>query len=365
MARDRAEVRRAAACSCAAGCRSRAIMSSPTRVVAHERDAPVRRTPRVAGLPMSWNSAAKRSAWPRVSSSASGSSSTARTRGASSSPKTRSRSRSSPISSLQHLERVAVDVGVVEVALLDAVQRRRARAGPRAITPRSSASVEAVEHAVGAARAGAARRRCARGAASVTRGAARAGGRSRVGVGLEVELGGEPRRAAAGAAGRARRRSAEHAQHARARGRAAPPCGSIGSPPASGTAIALTAKSRLREVVLDRRRPGAASGRTPGAVGGEHAPGAELVGQREDGPPRALRRSPRAAASARRRRSRGRRRRRRGRAARRARCRRRSRPRRVAASASRTARDGRVPRARRAPSQVLVQARARAASARR
>ena len=63
---------------------SASTISSPTESWPMNDTRPSSSTRRVRGLPMSCSSAPKRIAWPRVSSSASGSSSSSRSRGASS-----------------------------------------------------------------------------------------------------------------------------------------------------------------------------------------------------------------------------------------------------------------------------------------
>ena len=178
-------------------------------------------------------------------------------------------------------------------------------------------------------------------ARSRSRGPQRAGRRAGCAAGRRRSC--APRRPAAD---RPRRRRARRA------GRSASP------PAASGTAIALTVKSRSPQVGLDRsRRGGGVTSSVPGAICVERAPGAELRRELEAGPagdlgdPRRERGAP-----ARRRRGRGRppgdRARRRGPR------RRRSRPSAPGASASRAAPDRRgARRARRRASRDHVLAR--------
>ena len=171
------------------------------------------------------------------------------------------------------------------MALLHAVEVGRARAGP----PRSSPAgrpARARASAPARARAGAARRTRARRTASVTRGGRLAVSRSVSGSGAKPSS----------AAKRARRSGAQRialvglrrrAPSGSAASRSArPPSGSISSPPATrARAIALTVKSRLREVLLDRRRPGAARSRRRGRLRrSDHPPGAERLRQPEHRP---------------------------------------------------------------------------------
>ena len=80
----------------------------------------------------------------------------------------------------------------------------------------------------------------------------RADRRRRVGVDLEAELGRPGARRAACAADRRRTRSALTMRRRLWSRSRAPPWGSTSSPPASGSAIALTVRSRAREVGLER-----------------------------------------------------------------------------------------------------------------
>ena len=166
---------------------------------------PSGRISRVAGLPMSCSRAPKRSAWARVSSSARVSPSTARSGGSASALEL-----DQPA---QHLQRVVVDVEMVVVALLHAVQRRQL-GQHRGEQSEPVGQRQAVEHAVGdhqpaqlgehalAGRLGHARRRGPREPLGL-------------GVGAEAELGAE-----AGQAQRAQRVAlvgarAQHPQGAR------------------------------------------------------------------------------------------------------------------------------------------------------
>ena len=214
---------------------------------------------------MSCTSAAKRSACIRVSSSASGSSSTARRRGASE-PKTSSRPALERELLAQHLERVAVDVEVVEVALLDAAQARRARAARPPSRPRRSASARpsSTRSAI-TSRRSSAQIALGRGLGD----AARVLARQPLGlrVGRERELGREPHEPQRAQRVVAVGLLAEHAQDARLEVARAPPCGSSSSGVSSAHRHRVRAEVALGEVVLDRaalqRRDVADEARSP------------------------------------------------------------------------------------------------------
>ena len=185
----------------------------------------------------------------------------------------------------QHLERVPVDVEVVVRVLADAAERLELGqdAGGRA---------ELVEQLEPAQRVGPADQQPQLGELALARRLAGARGRSArasatvAGVELEPEAAPRAGPRAGSAAGR-RRSCARRPRAARRASRSAsPPSGSIGSAAgsASGTAIALTVKSRRREVGLDRvaAQPGDVD--VPGAVRGERPPGAELARELERGP---------------------------------------------------------------------------------
>ncbi len=200
------------------------------------------RSPRVCGLPMSWSRAPKRSAVRRVISSASGSSSSARVSSARSPAK---RSRSASTSSAR--SRTAIvwpwtsrwwfgslfdpaqrrELGQDDRGQAELVEQPEPGAAGRAppISWRSSTSWRSP-------------------AGSAARAACGTGQRLGPGVDRQPELGGEPRRPQqpqrVGGEALARRPPAGR----RARGRRGRPCGSTGSPPASGTATAPTVKSR-------------------------------------------------------------------------------------------------------------------------
>ena len=107
--------------------------------------------------------------------------------------------------------------------------------------------------------------------------------------------GGEPGRAQQPQRVLARRRASETARSARASASARPPVGSIGSPPASGIAIALTVKSRAPRSALDRL--GAERGRRRRASRRRRQPTARQVacrsesGKAEPPAPRAIARA--------------------------------------------------------------------------
>ena len=202
---------------------------------------PLSVTPRVCGFAMSWNSAPNRSASPRLSSCANGCASTARTASACS-PRAAPGSRSSSITAGEHGERMVVDVEVVEAALLDAPQLRefwqhhverapgveQRHALRRAFAPDDPHQL--VEHPLG------------RDARETRRAGARGRGPSRDRPRTRARK--RSARAASRAAGRARTpRPTPSAACGRA-GPRGPPKGSTGTPPASGSAIALIVKSR-------------------------------------------------------------------------------------------------------------------------
>ena len=250
-------------------------------------------TSRVCGLATSWNRAPKRSAWPRVSSLASGSSSTARSAPA-----------CSPNTALgvalerdrlgQHGTGVLVDVEVVVAALLDAPQRRELRQHDLG-DPEPVHQPQPVDRALGAdhsfssantrsaatprSPATVARRQRRR---SRRRGRARAGTRSGPSAGR--------------AADRRRTRRSETIRSRRAARSPIPPNGSIGSPPCERLGDRVD-----REVARARGRPrsippisGIRSTCQP-PVAGDDAPAAEALRERERMPaggPRERRRGP-------------------------------------------------------------------------
>ena len=197
---------------------------------------------RVSALPMSCSSAAKRSAWPRVRSSPSGSSSTRAQRG-------------SVVGEV--LGQMRVDLAEASAAPRSCGRRRRG-GGSGSARCRAGARARAAPPRARRARTPARRPSAARGARTMRRSSAKTrspaasvmrGAHSRVavavaGVRLEAELGREAdqaQRAQAVALVGVRR---DHAQQRALRGRAAPSNGSIRRPPNSGSAIALTVKSR-------------------------------------------------------------------------------------------------------------------------
>ena len=238
----------------------------PARVVADERHAPVRRAHLARRAAWRRRAAAPPSAAPRRAS--------ARRRAALPSSASSLRAmlaerapalgrRGSPPRArqldrpLEHLERVPVDVAVVEAALLDAAQRlelgQHHRGGAQLAHQLEAPRARAARRGSAAAPRRPARRR-PRQAGAPARGR-RAASRA---SGSQVELDRDPHEpqhpqrvvartpAARPCAGAARRRSSS------------PPSGSIGAPPASGSAIALTVKSRSARSRLERRRRAAA-----------------------------------------------------------------------------------------------------------
>ena len=262
-------------------------------VVADERHAAVRATARVSGLAASCSSAPQRSAPPRVSSSASGSPAAdgaARRRALRSSPsRPRAGSRRQRDRPARAPRACGRDVAVVKAALLDAAQRLELgqHDGGRAELAHQ------LERRAGPRRRDdprAAPRRRARPRPRAAPGAASRACASVVASGSQVELDARGARAAARAAGRrANARGAGHAQPPRAQVARRRRAGRSAAPPSSGWAIALTVKSRRREVGLERLRRAAARRRS--ARRGRARPRARrrLLGQREARAPPARR----------------------------------------------------------------------------
>ena len=263
-------------------------------VVAHERHAPVLAQRRACPA-CRCRAGARRSAAPvrGVSSSASGSSSTARRRG----PVAESPQRLQLDQPLQHLDRVAVDVEVVEVALLHVVQlgdlRQHGRAAARAGRP---------------ARARRARRRSEHQPAQLGEHAL-AGrlrhprrGRAREALGLAVGREARARPpggpAAAGAEGRlvGARRRARAACRASRSARAAVRVDQLAARERAGHRV--DREVALGQVLLDRLRPAAATRRRRGPPARSIARQAPKASEsRNTGPPQAIGHGARAAAS--------------------------------------------------------------------
>ena len=251
---------------------------------------PSGRTPRVCGLAASCSSAAKRIAWPRVSSSESGSASRSARR---------------------------VEAGGDRIAL---EQRDRRRAPPACGRGRrGGGSGSARSRAARAARA--ARRRqpvlsissrprsdgigaettrlnSAKTRSLATRsspGALRCGRRAGGRVDLEVELDRDPDRPQAAQRVVFERLRARPSARGVARRSSRPPCGSSSSPPASGSAIALIVKSRCGEVGVDVVVAQRDQVDVPRVVGRDHPPrperAAELERRRRARPARACARA--------------------------------------------------------------------------
>ena len=193
----------------------------------------------MAGLAASCSSAAKRIASPRVRSSPSGSASSARDRGGVLAERLRVRLQGGH--RLEHLERVAVDVAVVEDVLLDAAQRGQlgqhdgddaevlGEQQPLAGALGADDPLELGEDALGGHPG--------------QPGRLPAHLRARVRVELEAELDREARRAQRPQRVVRERGRRDHPQPPRLE--VGPPAvGVDGSPPASGSAIALIVKSR-------------------------------------------------------------------------------------------------------------------------
>ena len=233
---------------------------------------PSGRNPRVAGLAASCSSAAKRIASPRVRSSPSGSASSARTAPACS-PSAPRRPACSAADRVEHLERVAVDVAVVEDVLLDAAQRRQlgqhdggdaevlGQHQPVGGALGADDPLELGEHAL---------RRHAGEPGRVPRTAARV-------AGLELEARARPPGAprAACAAGRRRAPPPRPSAAAAPRGRPARRAGRAARRPPSGSAIALIVKSRAaRSAAMSPSRRRTRSTFQPPRPTTRHAPNA-------------------------------------------------------------------------------------------
>ena len=184
----------------------------------------------------------------------------------------------SAIVSSQHRAGVAEHVEMVKAALLDAVERGRARAAPPRWR-RSPHQLEPGQRAVGAHHPlelgedalGGDRRQPRR---------ARAGGLRRAGLGLEPQLAGQPRQAQT-RSGSSPNAAPDTARRLRARRSATPPNGSTGRRVApSGSAIALTVRSR-RAGPARSSRPRAPSGPAARSGRGRRPPGAERLRELE------------------------------------------------------------------------------------
>ena len=283
--------------SCAAGGRSR--RSPPRRRWSWPMNVtrPSARTPRVAGLPMSWKQRGEAQRLPArelVGRAA---------RRAPRAPRGAVVAEHAlevalePDQPPQHLERVAVDVEVVEVALLHPVQRGQLGQHRRRRPSRSASSSPSSTRSAQRP-AAAARRRCAPATASGTRRAAARSARSVSGSGASAELGGQPHQPQRPQRVALVRVSPQHPQR-RARSR---------SRDAAVRVDQLAARERhrhrvdrevaLREVVLDRgalqRRHVAPPSRARGRSRARRRT-RPTAGTR--GPPQRLRPSPRAAGS--------------------------------------------------------------------
>ena len=202
---------------------------------------------------MSCRSAPKRSASPRVSSSASGSARKLRDSAGARRRRTAGRSRLD----LEPLARAPRGCARARRGGGSGSGRRRAappaRAARPAVSSSSSISASAAQR-VGPGRASrAARRTGARPPGSAAAPACGAGQRRRSPASSSSSWRGRDARGAQQPQRVVRERRARRPRGARGPpASASPPVGSIGSPPASGTAIALTVKSRAPQVGLDR-----------------------------------------------------------------------------------------------------------------
>ncbi len=230
---------------------SRTPSRSPTPSWPMKVTRPSSRTPRVAGLPMSWNRAPKRSA--------------SRAReliGERLVEHRRQRLPASPNSRLeivleldlpgQHLDRVVVHIEVVEVALLHAVQVVRPLEALRAVTPSVSGRAQAGDRSRTITRLSSAKTRSPD--ASAIRGAA-ASSRERLGLGARPRDRARWRAApaAAAAAGRLRRPLGRAPAAGLPTRSVIPPWRSISSPPAQRARHRVDAEVALGEIGLDRR----------------------------------------------------------------------------------------------------------------
>ena len=244
-------------------------------VVADEVTRPSGVSSRVCGLAASCRRAPKRSAWPRVSSSASGSASSGRE------PRRARR------------------------AVRDRVRARPPASAPRACAcrRRGGGSCSAPRRAGPSAPAGPRRAPRARRAARCRAGARSGddplelgehplggdvgeprsvGARRRAGGGLDVELNSIARRARRMTRrGSSSKAVADTRRSRRASRSARPPNGSRSSPPSSGSAMALTVKSRRArscsmDLAVERHQID-----LPGSRARDHPPGAEGLGERE------------------------------------------------------------------------------------
>ena len=240
-------------------------------------------TPRVCGLAASCSSAAQRIASPRVSSSESGSASSATS---SSRPARRVALEQRDL--VEHLERVVVDVEVVEVALLDALaarsapagRRRSARARPSAPgragrRRRRSTRLSSAKTRSGATRSipGALARRCAR----------RSRGRASRSSSTAIRI---ARRLRSGSSSSACAR--DHPDEPAARRSRWPPCGSTQLAAGQRLGHRVDREVALGEVGVDVVVAQRDEVDVPRVLGRDHPPGAERAAElerRARGPP--------------------------------------------------------------------------------
>ncbi len=279
MAGEPGHVARSAARWPAGARGSRRATAAPGLVVAHERDAPLRRLGAVCGLAMSWSSAPRRSACPRVSSLASG----ARGRAAARSDLAPNTARVAPQGDRlgQHGPGVAEHVEMVEAALLDPGSAASS-GSTTSVTPSSSISSRP-----SSARASAITRELSKhplGRDAVQAGGAGRGQARRLGLDGEAQLAGE-----AGQPEHAQRVARERPGDTARRRRG----GEVGQP-AGGVDQRVPAAQRLRDRVDGQIAPAAGRPRSFALEPPSGRPascGREPRRARRRRPPRARRRS--------------------------------------------------------------------------
>ena len=271
--------RRAPCCACSRRTTSRA-MPAPTPSWPQNSTRPSAVTARVAGLPASCSSAPRRSACPRVSSSASGRRSSARDALAQLAEHGL-RVALDLDQPLEHLERVPPHVQVVVGVLLHSLQpvelRQQMGQQTRAVHQLDPAPPGRRSRSAGAARRRSARarpRRCA--------GAARRASASVAGSTSKPSSQAKRAMRSTRSGSSANERSADGAQEPPAPG---PPPHRAGRPARrrrrAAAAIALTREVPQREVGLDAVAAQRGDVGLPRAVPRDHAPGAEALRERE------------------------------------------------------------------------------------
>ena len=189
-------------------------------------------------------------------------------------------SASSAIDLLEHLERVAVDVAVVVARLLDPAHRvelgQHGRGRAQVVEP-----AQPVER-----RAAPPRSACSSAKTRSWRDAGQQRGARARAAATVAGSGSSPARRRSARRAATRSGSSSNASRppraaGRRRGRRAPPCGSTSVAARQRLGHRVDGEVALREVLLDRRAAQRREVGLPGAVGREHAPAAERVGERE------------------------------------------------------------------------------------